>query len=305
MKHLAPYAIICFALLVTGCKEDKDGFQGYAEGEYVYIASPIAGRLDTLSVHRGEKVEVGAALFALESENEAAAVREAQAKLDDLKTGKRSEEIDVLRAQLEQAIVSEKLSATQVARDEQQYKIGAISKADLDASRATHRKDKARVDELRSQLKTGELPARAEQIAAAEAALAQAKWKLDQKTVHAAKAGLIFDTLYVEGEWIQAGNPIISQLPPENIKVRFFIPQTELGKIKTGDEVKVHCDGCEADLTAKISYISPEAEYTPPVIYSNATREKLVFMVEARTSPDDAAKLHPGQPVEVKRYAAP
>src|SRR5262249_39709464 len=196
------------------------------------------------SVHRGQTIENGAPLFTLESESEAAAVRQSMAQLEDLKTGKRREEIDVLQAQLQQAIDAERLSATQLARDELQFKGGAISKAALDTSRNTHQRDQAHGDELRGQLQTGGLPAREAQIRAADAALAQEQWRLDQKTVSATESGLIFDTYFVQGEWVAAGTPVVSILPPANVKVRFFIPETELGKMKMGAPVTITCDGC-------------------------------------------------------------
>ena len=121
----------------------------------------------------------------------------------------------------------------------------------------------------------------------------------------ATKAGRVYDTLYREGEWVAAGSPVVRMLPPSNIKVRFFVPQTIVGSLATGRAVAIQCDGCGADIPATISYISNEAEFTPPVIYSNETRSKLVFMIEARPSPESATKLHPGQPVsrdaEMKR----
>ncbi len=288
------------ALSFTSCDDDnKNRFQGYAEGEYVYVATSAAGRLDKLMVSRGQTVEANAPLFELEHENEAAEVQQAKAQLGDLETGKRKPEIDVLSAQLEQAITTENLSATQVARDEKQYKIGAISKAQLDASRSAHMGARSHVVELRNQLKTGELPGRKEQIRAAVAALAQAEWKLAQKSASTAQAALVFDTLFVEGEWVPAGTPVVSLLPPGNIKVRFFVPEETVGKLKAGQNATVHCDGCGKDVPVQITYISPEPEFTPPVIYSNETRSKLVFMIEARPKLEDATFLHPGQPVEV------
>jgi len=289
------------ALSLTSCNDDsKNRFQGYAEGEYVYVATSVAGRLDKLMVSRGQTVEANAPLFALEHENETAEVEQAKAQLGDLETGKRQPEIDVLRDQLEQAITAEHLSATQAARDEKQYTIGAISKSQLDTSRSTHKRDKDHVDESRNQLKTGQLPAREKQIRAAVAALAQAQWKLSQKSASAGQAALVFDTLFVEGEWVPAGTPVVSLLPPSNIKVRFFVPEETLGRLKTGQAVTIHCDGCAKEVPAQIAYISPEPEFTPPVIYSNETRSKLVFMIEAMPRAEDATLLHPGQPVEVR-----
>jgi HlyD family secretion protein len=287
-------------LSLTSCNDDdKSHFQGYAEGEYVYVATSVAGRLDKLAVSRGETVASNAPLFELEHANETAEVQQAKAQLEDLQTGKRKEEIDVLQAQLEQAITAERLSATQVARDEEQHNIGAISQAQLDTSASTHNRDKEHVDELRNQLKTGELPARADQIRAAEATLAQAQWRLSQKSASAGQAALVFDTLFVPGEWVPAGTPVVSLLPPGNIKVRFFLPEKTVGALKAGQAVTIHCDGCAKDVPAQITYISPEPEFTPPVIYSNEARSKLVFMTEARPRGEDANLLHPGQPIEV------
>jgi HlyD family secretion protein len=109
----------------------------------------------------------------------------------------------------------------------------------------------------------------------------------------------VYDTLYRAGEWVPAGSPIVQMLPPQNIKVRFFVPETLIGGLALGRDVTIHCDGCAADMAAKVTYVSNNAEYTPPVIYSNESRAKLVFMIEAHPSVADAAKLHPGQPVTV------
>jgi HlyD family secretion protein len=147
--------------------------------------------------------------------------------------------------------------------------------------------------------RTRQIDAQAAQVKAAQAEVAQAQWKLDQKRVAAPHAGLVYDTLYRVGEWVQAGNPVVQMLPPQNVKVRFFVPETIVGALAMGRAVAIHCDGCAADVPAKITYVSSEAEYTPPVIYSNESRAKLVFMIEAHPSVADAPKLHPGQPVEV------
>jgi HlyD family secretion protein len=303
-----------FAVAVSACSNPSpSGYQGYVEGEFVNVASPIAGRLDELSVKRGDAVTVNARLYALEAVSEAAAQRQAQeqvkaaeATLADLRAGRRPPEQDVTRAQLAQAEVDLARTATNLARDEAQFRIGGIARAQLDDSRSAQAAAQARVAQLRSELTVAQLPSRNEQIqaqaaqvAAARAALDQATWKLDQKSVRATKAGRVYDTLYREGEWVAAGSPVVRMLPPANVKVRFFVPQTIVGSLALGRAVSIQCDGCGADIPATISYVAGEAEYTPPVIYSNETRSKLVFMVEARPSPDSAAKLHPGQPVSV------
>jgi HlyD family secretion protein len=162
------------------------------------------------------------------------------------------------------------------------------------------------VRELSGQLDVSRLPAREDQIraqsaqvAAARAALSQSSWRLDQKQVVATVAGTVTDTLYREGEWVPAGSPVVRMLPPKNVKLRFFVPEIVAGGLQPGRNVSVRCDGCETDVPATVSYVSNEPEYTPPVIYSNDTRAKLVFMVEARPSAEDAPKLRPGQPVAV------
>ena len=302
------------ALLAACSAGAPSGYQGYVEGEFVNVASSIAGRLDRLAVARGDAIAAGAPLYALEAVNEAAAMRQAteevnaaEARLADLKQGRRVPEQDVTRAQLAQAQVDEKRTATQLARDEAQFAIGGIARAQLDDSRAAHAAAQARVAQLTSELTVAQLPSRNEQVKAqaaqveaARAALAQAAWRLDQKSVRATQAGRVYDTLYREGEWVAAGGPVVRMLPPGNVKVRFFVPQSIVGSLAVGRAVSIQCDGCAADVPAKITYVSSQAEYTPPVIYSNETLAKLVFMVEARSSASDAPKLHPGQPVSVR-----
>jgi HlyD family secretion protein len=307
-------AILCLALLTACSGKQKGGFQGYAEGDFVYLSSSQPGRLDRLNVARGDQVTAGAPLFALESVQEQAAQSQAQhqlevaqAQLRDLKTGKRAAEVAVIRAQLASAEVQARKSTLLRERDESQYRAGGISQEQLEASRAEAEADAARVRELQHQVEVARLPGReeqlraqAEQMEAARAALAEANWKLDQKSMTAPQAGLVYDTLYREGEWIGAGNPVVRMLPPQNIKVRFFVPETTLGGLAPGRTVNVQCDGCNKEVPATISYISAESEYTPPVIYSNETRVKLTYMIEARPSLQDAPKLHPGQPLTVR-----
>lgn len=312
-------AVLCWVALLplfTACSDEPANVhQGYVEGEFVYVASPFGGRLDKLMVNRGQTIRQNIPLFALESVDEAAAQRQAtrqlqaaEAQLADMRTGKRPVELDVTRAQLAQAIANDQQSSAQYRRDQAQYKTGAISQEQLEQSRALQQSNSQHVRELQSQLASNRLPARsdqiraqAEQVEAARAALAQADWKLDQKAQNSTKAGLIQDTLYREGEWVPAGSPVIKLLPQQNVKVRFFVPQSVIGALRAGQKVTIHCDGCKADIPASISYISAQAEYTPPVIYSNDTRDKLVFMVEAKPTVANAPALRPGQPVEVTR----
>jgi HlyD family secretion protein len=136
-------------------------------------------------------------------------------------------------------------------------------------------------------------------VEAARAVVAQAQWRLGQKDQPAPRSGLVQDTFFVPGEWVPAGKPVVSLLPPENVKLRFFVPEPLIGRLRTGQKVSAACDGCGNPVEATISYVAPKAEYTPPVIYSKEARAKLVFLVEARVAAADAVRLHPGQPVDV------
>jgi HlyD family secretion protein len=301
-------------LMGGGCaREAPAAYQGYVEGEYVHMASPFGGRLEKLAVQRGQQVAADATLFKLGADEERAAkqhaddqVRAAQAQLADLGLGRRTPELDVVRAQLAQARAAEAQATQQFERDKAQYEAGGIARAQVDDSRANLEVKAARVRELAEQLQVSRLPARSEQIraqdaqvAAARATAGQLAWRLGQKEIAAPKAALVVDTLYREGEWVPPGSPVVRLLPPQNVKVRFFVPQAIVGGLKPGRKLLLHCDGCAADIPAELSYIADGPEYTPPVIYSNETRAKLVFMVEARPAADKAQALRPGQPVTV------
>jgi HlyD family secretion protein len=303
------------SVAAAGCSGSNGrSYQGYVEGEFLYLASSQPGRLEHLAVTRGQRVGQGTLLFTLEATAEKAAQQQAQqqlaaaeAQLADLETGKRAQEVAVVQAQLAQAQAAARKSALQRERDEAQYRAGGISREQLEATLAQASSDAARVSELESQLEVARLPGRAQQlkaqsrqVQAARAVLDQADWKVGEKSIAAPKAGLVYDTLFREGEWVAAGSPVVQMLPPENIKVRFFVPESVLGILAVGRPVSLHCDGCAADLPATVTYVSSQAEYTPPVIYSNETRGKLVYMIEAHPAPQDAAKLHPGQPLEVR-----
>ena len=289
------------------------GFQGYVEGDFVNVAASLGGRLERLSVKRGDAVRPGTPLYALDAVSEAAAEREAQAqvtaaqaRLADLKLGRRPPEQAVTQAQIAQAEADVQRAATQLARDEAQLRIGGIAQAQLDDSRSALASARARLAQANSELAVARLPGRGEQIQAqvatveaARAALAQAQWRREQKAVAAGQGAEVTDTLFRVGEWVPAGSPVVRMLPPGNVKVRFFVPETAVGGLATGRVVSIRCDGCDGEIAATLDYVSTQAEFTPPVIYSNETRSKLVFLVEARPALADAARLHPGQPVSV------
>ena len=240
---------IALVLFVAGCSNrPQDRFQGYVEGEFVYVASPLAGQLEMLSVQRGQQVTTGQPLFALDETAEKAA-----------------------REQIKAALV---LSEAELGRQEKLFRTGVAAPQDMDRARSTRDQDKRRLD--------------------------QTDWSFDQKKQAAPQSGLVYDTLFRQGEWVAAGKPVVVLLPPQNIKVRVFVPETRVGAIHYGDIAQVKVDGVKDPFIGKVSYISPKAEYTPPVIYSRETRAKLVFMIELVFDVQAAADLHPGQPVDVE-----
>ena len=305
-------ALTCLSLM--GCsKPANDAWQGYMEGEFVLLASPYAGQLQKLMVKRGEPIEAGKPVFALEQENERAArleseqrVKTAEARVENLQGAHRTPELEAAKAAAAQARAARELSASQLAQTDKLFKGGFVAQARLDEARSAHARDIARVAEADAQLRNLQLPlGRAAElegaeteVGAARAALAQADWRLGQKSVVAPAAGIVQDTFFVEGEWVPAGRPVASILPPGNIKARFYVPETALGTLKIGQAVQISCDSCGAPVRAKLSYVSTQAEYAPPLIYSRESRAKLVFLAEARL--DAPGALRPGQPVDVK-----
>lgn len=305
-------AIFC----LTGCKHREEfELNGYVEAEPVLVASSQSGTLTELHAAKGDWVKPEALLFNLEQVNELAQVAEAQATyqrltaiVEDNIKGKRPEEMAALEAELDSAKASLKLSEIELKRQADLIKSGYTSKSNLDILTAQRDKNLALVSELNAQIKLAELGARQdlieaskEEANAAKARLAQAQWRLDQKnlllnTPHQARVEDIYFRL---GEWVPAGTPVMKLQMLEFIKARFFVPEAMLPKIKLGQKIKILCDGCQQDFFATISFISDQVEFTPPVIFSEQNRERLVFMVEATPLSTEAVYLKAGQPIQI------
>jgi HlyD family secretion protein len=301
--------------LLTGCSpQEAASFPGYAEGESVRLAAPISGTLTRLHVARGDRVAASAPAFVLEQESErssreeaAARLRRAQEQLENLRQGKRPDELAALRAQLAQAQAALNLSNAELARAGKLVAENFTSPASLDQARAAVARDQGRVNELNAQIRLAGQGSRSREIAAAEqevqaarAQLSQADWRVQQKTQRVPVGGDVVDVMYREGEWVPQGSPVLSVLAPSQVKARFFVPETVLGKLTLGQVVQLHCDGCAGPIPAKVSFVAREAEFTAPLIYSRENRASLVFMVEARPAADAPRRLHPGQPLEVR-----
>lgn len=309
--------ILLLAIFLAGCnKKETDYYQGYAEGDYLYVASSAQGRLMDLTIVKGQTVTRDAPLFRLDPNPEALQIveakqrmQQAKSKLADISKGSRPSELAAIKARLKKNQAALAVAKRDYQRRQKLYEMGdsdSISKEELDRFQTEVDIRRSEVEAVEAELKTANLGGRADAVAAAQkevsvfaASLSMLEWKLEEKQVMAPAAGTIQDILYRVGEFVPAGRPVISLLPPENIKIRFFVPQAQLPKIKLGDPVEVRFDGMDSPIEANISFISPEAEFTPPVIYSKESRTKLVFMIEAIPDKSAIARLRVGQPLEV------
>lgn len=283
---------------------------GYAEGEYVYVAAPEGGWVSEVLVKRGAHVNVGDALFTLDADAQlaqrdqaAAQLRQAEAQLANSEKGRRADEIAALEAALTQSKANRTLAEAEFNRAVDLKQRGFVSQAALD-TRTTQRDAAAmQVKQAQANLALARKGARGDEIAAArasaeaaKAALVRAEYALSQRRIKAKVAGRIEDTLRRAGEYVPPGGAIIQMLPPQNVKLRFFVPERQRAKLYMGAIVGVACDGCATGLKGRVTFVASAAEFTPPVIYSVGSREKLVWMVEA--VPEGGA-LTPGQPIDV------
>lgn len=311
----AAFVVVAVVLARALWPAGPQTYQGYVEAEFIHVAAPVGGALAELRVARGQAVEAGAPLFALEQDYERAALavathslKQAMDRLSNLQKGQRPTELAAIRARLGQADTSLKLAQVEYERRRKLFAEQTISAEEMDRSRTEYELKVQQVREAAANLTTAGLGARTDEVAAAQAEVESAKarveqaaWTLNQKSQAAPAAGLVFDTLFTRGEWVAAGRPVAVLLPPENLKVRFFVPEKAVGALGIGQEARVSFDGAAAPVPVRLSYISQQAEYTPPVLFSSDSRAKLVFLVEAVPLDSQGAKaLHPGQPVDIR-----
>lgn len=309
------WAMAALCGVIAACENGESPYlQGYVEGEFVYVASARAGVLESRAVNRGDYVSEGDLLFELDEMPERAVrdeaerrLEEARANLDDALKGRRPPEIEAIEAQLNEARAALELAQQQFTRFEGLVRTGVAAQEELDRARSQRDQARGRVERLKAELQTALLGARGDQVAAAaarveaaEAALTRVEWELSEKRQTAPRSGLVFDTLFEPGERVAAGQPVVVLLPPGNVKVRAFVPEPEIGAVQVGDAVRVYIDGRRQAVVGEVRFISPRAEFTPPVIYSRESRAKLVFMMEIVFDEAVAAELHPGQPVDVE-----
>ena len=300
-------------LTLVSCKPSTRGYQGWVEGDFLFIGPEESGRVTELAVAEGQAVKAGAFLFAVDSALQAADVEAAKAALDQGKARlarleaaqQRPEEVAVLEASRAQARAAMEFSTSEIARVRPLVEKGVSTRQQLDQAQANFDRDRALLENITRQIEVAHLSGRREDIDAArfavdgaQAALANAQARQARTRVFAQVAGRIEEVYYRQGEVAPQGRPVVSMLPPENVKVRVFVPQDVLPRVAINGAVFVSCDGCAPGLTGRISFVSQQAEYTPPVIYSLEERSKLVYKIEAR--PDSPQLLRVGQPVTVE-----
>lgn len=276
---------------------------GYIEGENLYLAAPVSGFVARLSVARGDRVAAGAPLFtmdeaSLRAQRDQAAASEAQAKA----------QIATAEAKLAQSratAAAAQAQAQNAAQDLERYRAAmranaaSVSRQQVDTAVATAANAAGQADAARSDVAAQETQIEAAKAAAQAqaAALADVASRLAQLAPCAPAAGRVQDVFFQTGEWAAANQPVISLLPDDKVKVRFFVPEGDVARYRPGETVQFDCDGCAKGLSARINYVRTQPEYTPPIIYSRSTRDKLVFLVEA--VPGNGGKLMPGLPVDV------
>lgn len=286
---------------------------GYVEGDYVLIAPIEMAEVKSLAIRRGDRIAAGQAIANLEDSDARIAVAEAgaalaqaEAQLANLKQGRRPEELAVLDAARQSAEAAKNEAARTLARIEDLHKRGIASRADLDAALTQMEVRSAALAQAEANLAVAKLPARPEEIRASEQAVEraraagdQAAWRLSKRALTAPAAGRVNDVIRNPGDLAGPTAPIVSLLPDGAVKLRLYVPETSLSAVAVGVTLEVRCDGCGDGLAARVTYVSPEPEFTPPVIYSLENRQKLVFLVEARPE-GEATRLQPGQIVDAR-----
>lgn len=284
---------------------------GYVEGETLYVAASNAGLVSTVAVQRGDRVTAGQPLFALDAAQLAAArdqaaaqVAIATAQLRDAEKGQRPQELAVYDAERAAAQAQARQAQADYDRVAPLVRKGFYAPAKLDQVKAALDTARANAAAVARRKDVGTLGARPDAVsaarsavAAAREALAAAQDRLDQISPRAPAAARVQDVFYQPGEWAAANQPVVALLSDSRVRLRFFVPEAEVARYRPGAPVRFSCDGCGPERTARINYVSPRSEFTPPVIYSREARQRLVFLVEAR--PDPGPSLAVGQPVDI------
>ncbi|HXJ03290.1 MAG TPA: HlyD family efflux transporter periplasmic adaptor subunit [Micropepsaceae bacterium] len=293
---------ILMILCLASCgNPPNDHWLGYIEGEMALIPAPQPGWITSINVARGTWLKQGDALFTLDAIRELAARDNANAQIAGAKEQASQASAQIAQAQAQQAQIDADIARNQkeLTRQEELVRIGGTPRRDLEAAQAAYdsaRAQRAQAVGLQTQATAARRQAEA-QARQGEANLATAEFNLSERSVHALVAGQVQDIYFRQGEYANAGTPVVEVLPPENVFVRFFVPEAQVARLTLGSQVHISCDSCPPNLVGTISFIAAQAEFTPPVIYSVENRERLVFKVEARVA--NGLPSRPGLPAEV------
>ncbi len=263
-------------LSLTACKKEDKLFSGYVDVDLVYLSANFGGRLTELAVHRGQLVSKDEFLFRLEQTSERYSV-------DMSELNKKS-----LQAQREQTLSQIHYNEINYRRIVDMRKQNAASQSDLDAAQRDLTVSKQQLADLDARIKSSQIET------------SDKKWQVTRKENFATDRGIIFDTYYTRGEFVQAGYPVLSLVTQNNIKAIFFVPEAQLNRLRLNQKINIQTNANEHFATGHIFFISNIAEYTPPIIYSREERQRLVFRVEAKIESPDLEKIHLGQPVTLE-----
>ncbi|KGJ19610.1 HlyD family secretion protein [Paracoccus sanguinis] len=299
------------AALLARCAPPPPLATGYVDGEYVQAAPLATARIAEVMVRRGDVLRAGQVLARMDTadaqgtlDGAEARLLRAQSELADLSQGSRPEELAALEAAVTAARTAAEQARDDAAREESLSARGVSSRSQSETLRAAADVASAQLAQAEARLAAARLPARADRIAAARAAVAEAeaardtaRWQLDQRSIRADAPGIVSDNIREPGEIAGPAAPVVSWLPDGAVRLRVYVPEPALSSVSVGTRLAVSCDGC-APQTARVTWIADMAEFTPPVIYSRESRQKLVYMVEA--APEAPSTLKPGQIVEVR-----
>ncbi|MDP5129579.1 MAG: HlyD family efflux transporter periplasmic adaptor subunit [Paraglaciecola sp.] len=314
-RHISCSVLGVVLLMSCDTESEQHRYTGYVEAELVYLAAPQAGWLSNMPWQAGDTLTSNTLVFSLDDEQQLAAIKEAQARLAQAKaqernglTGAREQEIAELNAQRQQAQVAVDFAASEKTRWNKLVEEGLAPASKSSQVNADYASSIAKLKTITAGIEVARLGVRQEltnsAIAAEQAAqanLEQAQWQLSQRQVISQISGKIEEIFYRQGEFITAGKPVLAILPKDALIIRFFVPQAALSQFNVGQSVNIHADGVTAPIDAHIFHIARSAEFTPPVIYDEQSRQKLMFLLEARLFAQDAGDhlLRPGLPVEV------
>ena len=268
------FSLLLLLLLASCGQKESDAWLGYGEGDNAFISAPQPGWVTQMKVERGQVVHRGDLLFVLD---------DTQQRVGPRPGGRRPGHPPSASLAQEQSNLA--YTRTELSRQDQLARANAGTPTARDQALTNYQQSVARIAQLQAQI--GQM----------EASLMGAAYGLSQRQILAQTEGPVQDIYFREGEYVPAATPVLSLLPPANVYVRFFVPETQFARIRLGRKVRISCDGCKTT-TATITFIAQQEEFTPPVIFSVGNREKLVFKLEAR-APGGLA-IHPGQPVDVR-----